>query len=45
MRGVLPERQRVNDHDLIEEAIKEAHRHILDRIGQGIGERLSATAK
>lgn len=45
MRSVLPERRRVNGHDLIEGAIREAHRHMLDRIGQGIGERLSAAAE
>ena len=41
MRNVLPERRHVNGHDLIEGAIAEAHRHMLDQIGHGIGERLS----
>ncbi len=45
MRSVLPERRHVNGHDLIEGAIAEAHRHMLDQIGQGIGERLSAAAE
>lgn len=45
MRSLLPERRRVNGHDLIEGAIAEAHRHMLDRIGQGISERLSAAAE
>ena len=44
MRSVLPERRRVNSHDLIEGAIEEAHRHMLEQLGQGIGERLSAAA-
>ena len=45
MRSVLPERRHINGHDLIEGAIEEAHRHMLEQIGQGIGERLSATAE
>lgn len=39
MRSVLSERRHVNGHDLIEEAIAEAHRHMLDPIGQGISIR------
>jgi transposase-like protein len=45
MRSLLPEQRRVNGYDLIEGAIAEAHRHMLARIGQGIGERLSAAAE
>lgn len=42
MRSLLPDQRRVNGHDLIEGAIAEAHRHLLNQIGQRIGERLLA---
>jgi transposase-like protein len=45
MRSLLPEQRGVNGHHLLEGAIAEAHRHMLDQIGQGIGERLSAAAE
>jgi transposase len=45
MRSVLPEQRRVNGHDLIAGAIEEAHSHMLDQIGHGIGERLRAAAE
>lgn len=45
MRSVLPERRHVNGRSVIEGAIEEAHRHLLDRIGQEIGVRLSAAAE
>jgi transposase-like protein len=45
MRSLLPDCRHVNGHDLIEGAIAEAHRHLLTRIGQEIGERLGAAAE
>lgn len=45
MRSVLPECRHVNGHALIEGAIAEAHRHMLNQIGHAIGERLHAAAE
>ncbi len=45
MRSVLPERRHVNGQNVIEGAIEEAYCHLLDQIGQGISERLSAAAE
>jgi transposase-like protein len=44
MRSIFAEQRRVNGQDLIEGAIDEAHRSLLQRIGHGIGERLRAAA-
>ncbi len=45
MRSLLPDRRRVNGHDLIAGAIVEAHRNLLAQIGQAIGERLQAASE
>jgi hypothetical protein len=45
MRSLLPEQRRVNGHDLIEGAIAEAHRQVLQQIGHGIARRLHAAAE
>ncbi len=45
MRSVLPECRHVNGHALIEGAIAEAHRHMLNQIGHALGERLHAAAE
>jgi transposase-like protein len=45
MRSLLPDRRHVNGHTLIEGAIADAHRALLDQIGHEIGVQLVAAAE
>lgn len=45
MRSLLPEQRHVNGHALIEGAIADTHCAMLARLGEEIGERISAAAE